>query len=313
MVYALANPIYDTIFKFLLEDLDIARELIGEIIGQEILSLEVKPQENISYLERRAKLEEAIAHPEREISIQTFFTVYRLDFVAEIKTPDGSKKVLIELQKAKLSADIQRFRKYSGEQSSKDILPIIAIYFIGYRFDENLPSVIEVSSHYRDRLGNKIIEKTNNEFIESLTHGTFAIQLLNLKTEMRTRLEKVLSIFSQSSEKLKEHIIYYNLPMEDELQKKIIHRLVYAASNEKLKRQMDMEEEVLMELQDLERKIENQKMLIHAQEKEREEKAKVIEESKKAIEEKDRAIEEKEKTLAEKEKLIEELLKKVKQ
>ena len=41
----IANPIYDSVFKYLLEDIDIAKELLSTIIGAEIVSLSVKPQE----------------------------------------------------------------------------------------------------------------------------------------------------------------------------------------------------------------------------------------------------------------------------
>ncbi len=299
MAIALANPIYDTVFKFLLEDLDIARGLISEIIHEEIVSIQVKPQENVVSLERKdlsgLPVKENIRDPRPSTS--SFFTVYRLDFLAEIKTLEGTKKVLIELQKAKLSTDIMRFRRYLGEQYTKDSLPLITIYFIGYAFDNTLPGVIEVARVYRDRLNNRTIERKTNEFIDSLTHDSFVIQLFELKTPMQNRLEKVLSIFSQATERLKDHIVYYDFPTDDDLQNQIVRRLNYAASDETLKRQMDLEEEVLMELQDLERKIENQ--------------GKVIVEKEKAIEEKDKTIVDKDKTIEEKDRLIQELKKKL--
>ena len=298
MAIALANPIYDTVFKFLLEDMDIARELISEIIHQEILSIEVKPQEStVTVDKKQSDVAEKNEVQEEHREHTSFLTVYRLDFVAEIKTSEGVKKVLIELQKAKLSTDIMRFRKYLGEQYSKDSLPIITIYFIGYAFDRNLPKVIEVARMFRDRLTGNVADRQKNEFIDSLTHDSFVIQLYELKTEMRNRLEKALSIFSQAAEKLKDHIVYYDYPLDDELQQKIVRRLNYAASDEKLKRQMDLEEEILMELQDLERKIENQE--------------RAIEESRKTIEESRKTIEEKEMTIEEKDRLIQELMKKL--
>ena len=287
MAIALANPIYDTVFKFLLEDLDIARELISEIIHQEIISIQVKPQENTVSLEKKDSHKNLRTESADHTS---FFTVYRLDFVAEIQTEDGNKKILIELQKAKLATDIMRFRRYLGEQYTKDSLPIITIYFIGYVLDRNLPKVIEVSRLYKDRLTGETAENSRNEFIDSLTHDSFVIQLFGLETKMRNRLEKVLSVFSQAADKLKEHIVYYNYLLDDDLQERIVTRLNYAASDEKLKRQMDLEEEILMELQDLERKIEKQAQ---------------------TIEEKEKAIEEKEKTIEEQNRLIQELMKKL--
>ena len=306
MAIALANPVYDTVFKFLLEDLVIARELISEIIHQEIISIEVRPQESTVTVDRKETgISEKNAFQKESREHTPFLTVYRLDFLAEIKTSEGTKKVLIELQKAKLSTDIMRFRKYLGEQYSRDSLPIITIYFIGYAFDRTLPKVIEVARVFRDRLTGNDAERQKNEFIDSLTHDSFVIQLFELKTEMRNRLEKVLSVFSHSSSRdgyraypSKDHIVYYDYPLDDELQQKIVQRLNYAVSDETLKRQMDLEEEILMELQDLERKIENQE--------------KTIEEKEKTIEESRKTIEEKEKTIEEKDKLIEELMKKLK-
>ena len=53
---------------------------------------------------------------------------------------------------------------------------------------------------FRDRLTGNVADRQKNEFIDSLTHDSFVIQLYELKTEMRNRLEKALSIFSQAPE-----------------------------------------------------------------------------------------------------------------
>ena len=41
----IANPIYDVVFKYLLEDAEIARDLLSTILGEEVVQLEFKPQE----------------------------------------------------------------------------------------------------------------------------------------------------------------------------------------------------------------------------------------------------------------------------
>lgn len=107
---------------------------------------------------------------------------------------------------------------------------------------------------------------------------------------MRTRLERVLSIFSLASESFKEYLLNYDLPLEDELQKKIADRLRYAASDSEMRKKMDLEQDILTELQNMERQL-------NAKDK--------------ALEEKDKALEEKDKALEEKDKLIQELLKKL--
>jgi hypothetical protein len=82
-------------------------------------------------------------------------TVYRLDFSAKIKTAEGYKNVIIELQKAKFPTDIMRFRSYLGQQFAnknnfqkikidnhirKTGLPIISIYFLGHKLDNTTAS-----------------------------------------------------------------------------------------------------------------------------------------------------------------------------
>ena len=89
----IANPIYDVVFKYLLEDIDIARELLSVILNEEIITLEVNPQERSNEL------------TDEKIKI------LRFDFKAVVKNKDGElKNVLMELQKAKPSFDIIRFR-----------------------------------------------------------------------------------------------------------------------------------------------------------------------------------------------------------
>ncbi len=43
----IANPIYDVVFKYLLEDLNIAKGLFSRIIGEDTESLKVKSQETM--------------------------------------------------------------------------------------------------------------------------------------------------------------------------------------------------------------------------------------------------------------------------
>ena len=90
-----ANPIYDVVFKYLLDDKKIAKLIISKILDEEIISLDFRPTEL-----------------KKKISAHSL-TVFRIDFAATIKQADDSKKfVLIEIQKAKFHTDIMRFRKY---------------------------------------------------------------------------------------------------------------------------------------------------------------------------------------------------------
>jgi len=84
------------------------------------------------------------------------FPILIYDFKAIIKTDEGKEKVvLIEVQKSKSPDPIIRFRKYLGsnyiktqkdKKDDKDIekaLPIITIYFLGYKLKEyDTPAII---------------------------------------------------------------------------------------------------------------------------------------------------------------------------
>ena len=95
----IANPIYDIVFKRLMENERIAKFFIGTMLDQTIESVEMKPQE-FTYLKEIVGL-----------------AVFRLDFIAVIKTSEGQrKKVLIEIQKASNQIDLMRFRNYLADR-----------------------------------------------------------------------------------------------------------------------------------------------------------------------------------------------------
>jgi len=249
----IANPIYDAVFKYLLDDNRVARLFISAIIGEEIESLEFSPTEIKSKKENRAE------------SYQPIFTVYRVDFAARIRTPEGTKQVLIEIQKAKLPADIMRFRRYLGENyadeknvevinDNKHSLPIITIYFLGYPLEHITVPVLKINRQYIDLATGEIIY-TREEFIESLTHDSFVIQISTLKNSRRTELEQVLSIFDQDNKTNDKHILNFR---EDDLPEKyrlIFRRLLEAAANAELRQYMNVEDEMIESYKTQERKI----------------------------------------------------------
>jgi len=191
----IANPIYDTVFKYLMENIDIAKGIISTIIDEEIVTIDFKARESVF-------------KGQKELTL----TVYHLDFIAKIRRKEGGfKNVLIELQKSNLPYDILRFRRYVGEQYkkvdeillddgtvSKEPLPIITIYFLGFYISNTLPGVIKVDRRYIDVLAGKEIEE-QNDFIEQLTHDSYVIQIPGLQLQMKTQLEWVLSIFKQEN------------------------------------------------------------------------------------------------------------------
>ena len=238
----LANPIYDVVFKYLMEDTEIARRLLGRIIGEEITEIVVRPQES------------------SRKSAKYSLTIYRLDFKATIKTKEGEyKTVLIELQKAKQEGDLLRFRRYVGENYRKEdeiliengemekvILPIITIYFLGFRMPPIKTSILKVNRVYKDLITNRELD-VRTEFIEKLTHDSYVILIPELPLKERTELERLFKVFNQSyklgaDDKLLE--IAYEELTNDELLLQIAERLRRAAMDEEVLRGIEIEEEV---------------------------------------------------------------------
>jgi hypothetical protein len=304
----IANPIYDVAFKYLMEDNDIAKLMISTIIKQNVISLELRPQESTVELKLGS------------------LTIYRLDFAAKIETDQGIKTVLIEIQKVKLPTDVMRFRKYLGEQylgeentykikvirkhlgklievEETKAIPILSIYFLGYPLEHFHIPVIRVQRDcYNDATDEK--PEGREEFIECLTHDSYIIQVPYLRDDQKTEVEKMLGVFNQSKMTSDHRVLNINEEDYPEKYRPIIRRLQRAISEPGFRKKMDLEDEVIDELKKMSRVIEQQKeILIEAEIS--------MEEKDKALEEKDKALEEKDKALEEKDKYIHELLKRL--
>jgi len=194
---------------------------------------------------------------ETTFSEKYFLTVFRLDFKAIIRTADGTdEKVLIELQKSKNSFDLQRFRHFLGKNYSHpdDIdgyrvsLTIVPIYVLG--FPLSIPSsVLQIGRTYKDLSSGEIIEK-KDEFIESLGHDSFVVQISKLNGEMKTKMERILSIFNQKwiFDEDNKWLLQYDEENDeenkniDEETRKILNRLSIAAESNEVKAQIKAEE-----------------------------------------------------------------------
>jgi hypothetical protein len=293
----IANPIYDVVFKYLMEDSKVAKLLLSAIIEQEILELDFKPQELTGELQ---KIKKKRKKKEENTFIPTL-TVYRLDFAAKVKTEEGEKIIIIEIQKAKLLNDVMRFRKYLGKQyqnndyyyikkneNGKEIkfgYPIVSIYFLGEQLDsiQGIP-IIKVDNVPIDIYsGNTITKK--EAFVESLTHRSYIISIPDLSKRRRTELELLLSIFDQSSIKESHHIL--NVREEDfpEKYRSIIKRLQNATAEEILRNQMELEDDFVSELADYERMVDDAQKRVEEVEKHAEEAQKRADEEQKRADE----------------------------
>ena len=281
----IANPIYDVDFKYLMNDKKVARLIISKIIGEEIESLEIRPSEHVSKVRGDR------------------FTVSRIDFAATILQPDGNKKlVLIEIQKAKFPTDIMRFRQYLGvnyqdkkntwqdeETLKTKALPIISVYFLGHKLDHIDCPVVQVKRKYIDSSNGQEL-KQKEDFIESLTHDSFVIQIPLLKKKRRNSLEVLLSIFDQSQQTDNRHFLELNKAKYPKEYQIITRQLLKAAAETEVCEEMDIEDEILNELENLERRINRQSIALVDKDKELEGKDKALEDQNRVLEDQKRAL-----------------------
>jgi len=309
----IANPIYDIVFKRLMENKRIARFFVETIIGEKVEDIAVVPQEytyysNVKKKKGKKKTENENTNEEWEV-----LSLIRFDFVATIRNVDGEyKKILIEVQKSNNPTDLVRFRTYLGEQyKRKDIieiasgkvekaLPIISIYLLGFKLPEIQAVAIKVGRTYIDMIGQTEI-KEKSEWIESLTHDGYFVQIPRIAGKPRTSLEKVLSIFEQKYfVDDKGTIKEYEYPVDEAEVNHILELLKHAAADEKTRREMEEAWWAEQRAEELQKELKDKDKMLEENKKE-------IEESKKTIEENKKEIEENKKTIAEKDREIAEL------
>lgn len=289
----IANPIYDAVFKYLLEDTQVAKLMLSTLLGEEVTELQFSPQERTTEIGAR------------------HLTVYRLDFAATIKNDRGEyRQVLIEIQKAKLDSDILRFRRYLGDQyrdpnnvqavspaenpaGRKKALPIVTIYFLGHALAHTDAAVIRVARECRDMVTGETL-KEKEYFIESLTHDSYIIQIPRLRPERRNALEEMLQVFDQKKVLRDKHLMEIDEAQVPPTFRPILRRLQRAIAEQDVVYAMDVEDEVLEDMQELEREVE----------KERNEKEQALAQMEHERAEKEQALVEKEKERTEKERLI---------
>ena len=248
----IANPIYDTVFKYLMEDERIARTILSALLKQEILRIEVRPHE--------------YTNGQKES-----LSIFRIDFGATVLDSEGKEQlILIELQKTWLPTETLRFRQYLGVhyQNPKNIvagssdrhaLPMVAVYLLGHTVGEVEAPVVYVRHQAFDYDDRPVTQGIPNDFINSLNHNSIIIQIPRLHGKINNRLDKVLSIFDQSNV-CRDNEHYLNVDEKDfdaadaEMQL-ILDRLMRAASNVSLRQNMNVEDEYFSIIKEQEGKV----------------------------------------------------------
>lgn len=247
MMIQIANPIYDSVFKYLMEDERIAKTLLSALLKKEVVAVEMRRNEYTN-------------------GVRDNISMFRIDFGAHVKEPDGTiRLVLIKLQKTWLETETLRFRQYLGAQYSnpenvpsennKDgyAIPMVAIYLLGHRVgDINVP-VLYVKHKAYDYDGNVVTDGIPDPFVESLIHDSIIVQIPLLHGQVNNRLEKVLSVFDQSQKNGSDrHVLNVNDTSfnDDEDMQYLLRRLLMAAANAQLRQEMNVEDEYFKALED---------------------------------------------------------------
>ena len=247
----IANPIYDTVFKRLMENRRIARFFVETLIGERVDEIAVVPQE---YTYKKIQTKRKRVKDKEEDVKEEVFSIIRYDFVATICTAQGDhKKVLIEIQKSRKPTDLIRFRTYLGEQYKQTdmievksgkvekALPIICIYLLGFKIPKINAKAIKVNRTYTDIIKKKKIMQ-KSALIEALTHDGYFVQIPHIKGKPGSHLEKLLSVFEQNYFIDEKNIVKsYEHPIDNEIIREIIDILRHVAADPQEKRSLEAE------------------------------------------------------------------------
>ena len=250
----IANPIYDSVFKHLMEHQEVARGLLSCLLGVEILELTPCPQEITD--------QKVVGLGYERGSVR----IFRIDFSALILQSDGAKKrVLIELQKASNSSVEERFRFYLGKHyaipvAKATVTPIVAIYILGYWLDKQFPVVTRVKRHCINGLTGARVQDGNgndltDEFIENLTHDAVVLQIPAIDRDCQAtrpdpkaaELAMFLQLFNQKLCTEGNHVLTLS---EDEVDhapewlKEMLRLLTGVAGDEETQKLMRLEDEI---------------------------------------------------------------------
>ncbi len=262
--FIIPNPIYDVVFKYLMEDNESAKIVLSTLINENIKKLTFEP---VSHTEK-------IKDPKTEKEIKLF----HLDFTALIEKSEGQEElIMIEIQKANRASDIFRFKRYISanfrRKQEKEIInpktqavekidkPIrlFPIFILNFRIENEINDLIIKTQRIKTGIFKGKQLQKDNEFIDNLSFDIWVVQLPNLNKidkseyendEYKTKLYSLLKLFDQDAKnKENNHRLLLIKKIFPGFLERIIKRLKSAdANNPDLEEQMNAEDEYLAEL-----------------------------------------------------------------
>ncbi len=245
MVVYVANPLYDAVFKYLMEDDRIAKTILAALLKKKVIDVKIRRNEYANLTRRES------------------ISMFRIDFAATVLDEDNQPHLmLIELQKTWLPTETLRFRRYLAlqynneenmlkEEHEKYAIPMVAIYLLGHCVGKIEEPVIYVNHHAYNYDGKKVEEGIPDPFVESLQHDSIIVQIPLLHGRVNNRLEKVLCLFDQTNVADNKKVIKVDDKQfeGDNDMEYIVRRLQSAAADPDMRYQMNAEDEFFKELE----------------------------------------------------------------
>ncbi len=317
------NPIYDVVFRYLMEDPDSAMIVISTLINEKIKKLQLEPITHSEKKEHHTKIE--IQDPKTKDDIHLF----HLDFTAIVELPDGSEEmIMIELQKASEPEDVFRFKRYISKnfqrRQEKEItdpktqaietvnkpIRLLPIFILNFRIENEINDLLIKTNRIKTGIfKNKCLQK-HNEFIDNLSYDIWVVQLPNIHNiveddykddDYKKKLYTLLKLFDQKSKvNDNEHRLRIIRKFFPGFLDRVIRRIQAASiNNPNLEEQMFAEDEYLKtlikrdnrityletELEKTSEELENERLLSKDKDKALEDKDKVIIELAKTLKE----------------------------
>ncbi len=294
------NPIYDVVFRYLMEDLESAKTVLSTLLNTNIKTIAIEPTEKTQKRDNSSQY--LITDPKTMDDLRLF----RLDFVATIELPDGKEElVMIEVQKASEPGDIFRFKRYISKnfqkKQQKELIDpktfkvetvdypirLIPIFILNFRIENEINDLLIKTNRVKEGVFKNKTLQNQNEFIDNLSYDLWIVQLPNLSNvreeeykddEYKTRLYLLLKLFDQKSKlEANEHRLRLIRKLFPHFLDRIIKRIQSAGlENANLEEQMYAEDEYLRALIQRDNRLSAMEEMLDKKEKVIEEKDKTI-------------------------------------
>ena len=247
----IANPSYNVVFKYLLEDEKVARLVLAALLGKEVLELQA----------RRTGL-----RGEAPRLGGTLVWGLRMDFDATVRMEHGgSQPVLIEVRKARSGKDVLRYQRYLGSNDANAenfyldaegrprALPIVTIYFLGEDLGCVDMPVLSINQHVLDAATGAEVRITG-PFLGAPIHNAVLVQINRLRNCRRTDLERLLEVFDQDLVVPSDpHLLDIAEAKFPERHQEVLRRLMRAGADPEVRARMRVEDDLLAAFEDVAR------------------------------------------------------------